>query len=213
MQAQPQAIDFIFIPIAYLAALTWKNKTYIATSALLIWNHGLVNIATLTPIFLQKLKHRKITTITIITLATLPVLIITAIYLPTALQGYSNNINTDQQNQFWNNPLDFYLNYLRLLTIGFPIAAYYLYKHLKHNKISAAAKLSLAAIACNAIMIPIWPDRWIQYSTIPLTLLIIDHYNTHNLKQKIIWQIVIPMVYTLQYASLWILLYYRLFVI
>jgi hypothetical protein len=187
-QAQPQGLDFFLLPLViYFATELGKssNRKYILLSTLMIWNHGFVSISAISGTLLRKLREKQYKTILSITLGASAILILSLYFLLTGLKFYGGNIDTNQEFAFWHNPL-FIPLYLMLPTIGFPIAIYKVYQWYKTRTIKPLVSISILTILTLAIMIPVWADRWIQYCTIPLSILILEQTSISKRNTRLI---------------------------
>jgi energy-converting hydrogenase Eha subunit C len=200
LAVQPQSIDFILLPLAYYFLLNAKDNKLLVTSVVGFYNHGLLNLAIFSGVLLKKLKQKKwITTYLIIIL---PLLITSLYYLLT------NQIGTTQfgiAQGFWSDPY-YLITYVRLPTLGFIAAIPLLYLLIKKRQINPLSKLALLSLASSSFLIIFDADRYMQYATIPLTLLLVDSYL--RIKDKLIraWLFVGALGFmALLYAVLWFL--------
>jgi hypothetical protein len=195
VQPQPQALDFILLPLAFYGFLFLKRKGYVVASVLMVWNHGLASLSALGGTLLGYLQRRDWKVIIAFLIGSSVILALTLVYLiPTLSHFQSATVNT-QEWDFWHLPL-FVPFYLGFLIIGFPIAIYRTFQWTTNRKyVSAIDKLSLLTIASTAIMIPIWADRWIQYASIPLALLLLSQVNSAGQKARMLWFMAIIFFY------------------
>jgi hypothetical protein len=194
VQPQPQALDFILLPLIFYAFLFMKRKNYSLLSVLIVWNHGIVSLSALGGSLLSCIKRHEWKILTVFLVGSSLILALSLIYLIPALTQFSSTVPNDQVYYFWHLPL-FVPFYLGFLMIGFPIAFYKLYFWVKRKSISAVDKLCLLTVASMSVMIPVWADRWIQYCSIPLALLILSRVNSSGLFEKKLWYIVIILFY------------------
>lgn len=177
IQARPQALTMMLYPIMLLTLLATKKKLFAISTILSIYNHGMMAIPTywgwLPKILKQKTWHK---TLIITTLFSLPILALTAYYFSGGWSMWATTapIENPQETLFWTYPpwIPFYAG---LSLIGY----LFFIKTIKHNgwklyikgKTELETYLSLGLIG-NLAMLPMWADRWLQYSTIPCALLI-----------------------------------------
>ena len=173
IQAQPHAIDFILLPWVFYFFLRGNKLGYVLSSVLMVWNHGLVSISAIGGSLLLLLKQRNYKWFAAWLSGSLVIITISFYYIVSGLQNCGGRVDTDQEYLFWHSAT-FIPEYLGLLTVGFAVAIYFVYRYVKHLELSAVSKLSLLTIATTAVMIPMWADRWLQYCTIPLVLLILE---------------------------------------
>lgn len=189
LQARPETIDLMFYPLMLIAILGTKKKTFAALAIATIYNHGIMAITNIWG-WLPKLLHKQengythwndktlldafkihmpkqtwLKTIIIITLITLPITTLTAYYFTDGWQMWATTNPTEnpQEVLFWTNPtwIPFYAG---ITLIGFAFA-------IKKAKTELESYLKWGLLG-NLIMLPMWADRWLQYSTIPLACLV-----------------------------------------
>jgi len=208
IQVNPQAITMILLPLALHSALRQKNdamrqnKLLIATSTLMIWNHGLVSLACLGGIFLFLIARRHYKSLSWILLFSLPIIASQLYYLPSALQHFAGGFENLQEQQFWSNPLTFTALYQRIISLGFPIVSYLFW--IKNTRQSDSNNLMLLTLFSMSVMILPWGDRFIQLSTIPLTYIIIDFIKNTGRKKRELWLYGITLAFVMFYATLWL---------
>lgn len=200
LQPQAQGIDFMLWSLAmYFYFAKPKGWGWVASSVLMAYNHGLVSIATAGSQFLLRVReHRHLL---LYVLAVLPIVAFSFYTLVSALGLYGSWIDTDQELMFRSNPANFWLRYVGVPTFGFVVAGYFIIK----KKLSAISKLAVLSLPCLAVMIPVWPDRFGQYATLPLTLLIIEFYGGLGRAGKFVLFGVVAIAFVIQYSWLWIL--------
>lgn len=203
VQPQPQAIDFILLPMSYLWFLTAKNRYFSVASVLMVWNHGIVSLSALGGTLLLKLKRHDWRTLTVVALGSSFILAISAWYILGGLGNYGPRVDTNQELYFWSNPL-FVPLYLRFLIVGFPIAAYQLVRSFRGTPLTELSKLCLLSIGSLAVMIPMWADRWLQYSTIPLALLTLEYINSQKLGRRFWLEMMVVVFFMVAFYS-WLL--------
>jgi hypothetical protein len=200
LAVQPQSIDFILLPIGYYFLLKAKQNKLLIITIIGFYNHGLLNLAMFSGVLLTKLKQKK--WITKYLLAILPLLLITIYYLVTNRTGTAQ-FGADQG--FWSDPY-YLITYVRLPTLGFIATIPLLYLVIKKRQINLLTKLALISLASSSFLIIFAADRYMQYATIPLTLLIIDSYL--RIKDKLIRAWIFAGAFgfmILLYAVLWFL--------
>lgn len=204
---QPQGLDFILLPLVYLFVKEGQNMKVGIIGTVLLYNHGVVNMANLLVSFATKLRQRANKLIGLVVLAVSPMLIATAYYLPSALEGYGASMLVDQQLIFWTEPLEFWVNYVRLPVVGFAVAIYLVVLWRSGRFVSALSKLSILSLILSAVMLVVWADRFGQYATIPLSILFVDGYL--RIKDRMVrsWMFLAVLVFTLiLYGTLWFML-------
>ncbi len=160
----------------------------------MVWNHGFVSLAALGGTLLGHLKRHRWKTIIIFLLSTAFIIGMSIYYLSSALTIFQGETQNAQEYNFWHLPL-FTPFYLGFLIVGFPIAVYKIFLWLKKKPVSQLDKVCLASLASMAIMIPMWADRWLQYSTIPLALLMLSQISQTKGNVRKLWYAIIVLFY------------------
>jgi len=171
IQPIPQGIDVILFPLAVRAFLNKKLRPFILTSALMVWNHGLVPMVLLGGVLLYALLERRFKEIIGVAIATLPVIAPSLYYLGAGLNRFTQT-NFWQERDFWSNPSLFTFNYIGpvLVAIPFVIWEAYNWRNLRPPK-----KIYLLTILCLLVMFPLWPVRCMQLLSVPLIYLASYH--------------------------------------
>jgi hypothetical protein len=175
LQARPETIDLMFYPLMLLMLLAVKKKSFAALTIATVYNHGIMAVTNVwgwLPIMLKQ-KHRWLTTVLIIIAISSPILILTGLYFEGGWNMWATTAPQEnpQEVLFWTNPswIPFYAG---ITLIGFIFLA----TAIKHRIKTGAFKTELEAYLVygfigNLVMLPMWADRWLQYSTIPLACL------------------------------------------
>lgn len=200
MQVNPQAITMILLPLAILYYIQNERHGFIAVSSLMIWTHGIVALSCLGGLFFQMLRRRQYKTLALILLLTAPVLATTFLYLPTTLEKFTSGFENNQERQFWSNPL-FTVLYQRLLFSGFFVAAAFC---IRRRQVSDLEKTALLTLSSMALMIISWADRFVQLSTIPLAILIMENVKRRDWRGREAWTWAITFCFFFMYATLWL---------
>jgi hypothetical protein len=204
-QVNPQALDFILLPLAMLFCIDGRNLDranlgFIVTSSLMIWNHGVVGAAALGGLFVWKIWKKDFKPILASLIMSLPIIAVTLSYLPSALISMSGGFENLQEKFFWQNPVLFVLDYQRLIAVGFPLALLRIVRR-KNDELTQVSLLSLGAMG---VMILPWADRFFQYSTIPLSFIVVPSIIRNNLKIKLIAIYAITIAFCILYATMWV---------
>lgn len=203
IQVNPQAITMILLPLAIRFYLNVEeNKSgFIAASSLMIWNHGLVALSCLGGMFFLMLNRRQYKVLALILLLSSPVLATTIYYLPASLGKFSSGFENNQERQFWNNPSLFTALYQRLISTGFILVAALL---MRRRAVTEMEKVSLMTLLSMALMVIPWADRFVQFSTIPLSILIMEDAAKRKWKGREAWTWAITLCFMLMYLTLWL---------
>ncbi len=211
LQVIPVALDFILLPLCvyfglYSSVEKNNDKWFILFSSIVLYNHGIMGVSVLGGLFLYKLYRREWKTILMIFLISLPITLASLPYIPSALNNFGGKINTDQQRAFLANPLLFTWEYMgQSLVVGFPIILFgYVvaaWKVLKRN-LDEIDKVSIFTLGSMLLTTFFQQDRFLQYSTIPLAILLANHVSQS--KDRTSWTIVAVGLASFFYAILWI---------
>lgn len=207
IQVIPQALDMILLPLIIYYSLH-GNRRFIPLSALLIYNHGLVSLALLGGLYVWEWRKQRIKNVAYSLLQALPIIAISAYYFLDAFSRFTGSYETLQELQFWTNPL-FSLSYLRLLFLGIPLAIYLLIAELPHRlkDLSDLEKISLLTLGSMLVLVPSWADRFLQFSTIPLTILLVETISRAKQPKRDLWLYGVLFSFIIFYATLWIWLF------
>lgn len=207
IQAIPHSVDMILLPLAILFSLRNLDRKFLVASVVMVWNHGLVSLSALGGALLRKLWRREWRVIAIFLLGSGVILVLSFVYLPSALQGYGSGFCTEQEKAFWLTPIQFFITYVGLLTLGFAVIGYRLLKWIRGVKPSSLSLISMATVATTAIMIPVWADRWVQYSSVPLALLMLEVYAETKSYIRFLYTSLIVLYFVWTYSILWLSLF------
>jgi hypothetical protein len=186
LQARPETIDLMLYPLMLMALLSAKKKPFALLAIATVYNHGIMALTNIWG-FVGKLIRKRtwLKTLVLTTLAMLPILLLTLYYFTGGWSMWATTSPTEnpQEVLFWTNPswIPFYAG---LTLIGFffifnkPIIHDKEHKHLilsitalTKSKTELEAYLKWGLLG-NLVMLPLWADRWLQYSTIPLACLV-----------------------------------------
>jgi hypothetical protein len=167
LQARPESMDLLLLPIIIYAVMEAKKKTAGILSSIIVWGHGLAAISSVFGLFLYKLRDKEWRkTLIAVTIVTIPILILTVAFFKGAIAVWivgQTVTSNPQQYMFWNNPFPWLLYYCGLSLLGIP----YL---LRRHKTQFETILTYAFIG-NSAMFLVWADRWLHYSAIPWAIL------------------------------------------
>ena len=197
IQAQPHALDLVLLSWVFYFCLFRKGKGFVVASVLMVWNHGVVAVSALGGVLLAQLRWRRWRLFAGWLIGAFPVIAVSLLFLVSGLRSYGAAVDTDQEYLFWHS-ITFVPEYLGLLTAGFVVGGFVVYKFLRGQVVSAASKLAVLTVLSAAVMVPMWADRWLQYSTIPLALLILEQAHLSGPKVQLMLKaaIVVSVAYT-----------------
>jgi hypothetical protein len=200
LQVRPESLDLLLYPITIMALLTYKKKIFITTALLTIYSHSLAAFSIIYGLALNKLRSKQWRkTIITTTILILPVLIVSGFYIQGAWQKWGGAPPTEnpQEYEFWTQPLTFIPIYCGSMLIGVPFL-------FRKNK-SELETLLTWGLAGSLIMLPIWPDRWLHYSSIPLSILAANGISRMQGKKQFLFGVIIMMVFMLYYGT-WLMM-------
>lgn len=166
LQARPQALSMMLYPLTIIALYACQKKRFILYSALSIYNHGVYAVSILLGPTLYRLKQKSWRkTVLAALIVSAPILALTGYYFGNGLEMWATlqPVENPQETLFWTNPawIPFYSG-LTLIGVMFLFAK-------SKSELETIFKYGFVA---NLIMLPIWADRWLQYSAIPLACLV-----------------------------------------
>lgn len=203
----PQALNIIFLPLAMLFFVKRKLKLATVFATAMIYTHGVVGICLLGGIWIKALKKRKWLYIILPIILSLPVILPTLPYMVTGWNRMSGGAENDQERGFWSNPLFFTLSYLRFPFAGFFGAVYLVYEWRKgrrheNNEVVELQKIAILTLLATSIMIYPWADRFVQFSSIPLSMILATQFSAS--KKRNTWFRVVYFLFLFMYAALWL---------
>ena len=169
-QARPETLDLMLYPVMLLAILSAKKKTFVISAVATIYNHGVMAVINIWGWLPKLFKAKKtwFTSILMITAISSPILILTALYFGGGWSMWATTAPQEnpQETLFWTTPswIPFYAG---LTLMGF----IFLVKNFRNPKTELESYLKYGMLG-NLVMLPLWADRWLQYSTIPLACLV-----------------------------------------
>ena len=179
IQAQPQALDFVLLPVAFDAVLDWKPKRFALVSFLLMLNHAPMSLVALIGAYAYSVvKHRH--ELRNMMLIMSPLFLVAAFllaYLSRVDYLFAYNFFVSQNAQesaFWSNPLVYALLQFAPLFPALPLA---FRQAFRWRSLSELEKLSLLTLAGLLLLVPSSVDRFWNYATIPLSILLACYHN------------------------------------
>lgn len=188
IQARPQGLTMIFIPIALHMYLRNNSNGYAIFSGALAYIHGaagLVNVWLLSLYGFTK-KHWKGTFIKLALIVS-PIILITVYFFGGAISKWGGVMDTYQEYLVFTQPQTMIPYYSGMTLIGW---VYLAYNMTRWDKLSPLEKTLCLSLIGLTVMIPIWVDRFLQYATITLSCLSAVGIN----KSKRAQQIILPLL-------------------
>jgi hypothetical protein len=165
LQVRPESIDLILYPVIVAALLTYKKKTFLLSTLTVVYSHGIAALSVIYGLAVSKLRDKNWTrTILLALLLIAPVIIVSCFYVGGAFQkwGGAPPQENPQEYEFWTTPLTFIPMYCGSMLLGVP----FLFKRDRCK----LETLLLYGLVGSLVMLPIWPDRWLHYASIPLSI-------------------------------------------
>jgi len=166
-QINPQAFDLMLIPLAYYFFLEKKNRTFIAISTFLVYNHFAYAILPLGGLFAYSIfNQRRFREFRVIVLLSLPLIIFMMLNISPILVE-STSVQTLQEDAVLREPL-FIIKYL-----GYPlfILIFIIVIRQKFGGSTPLKKISQYWALSLLPMIIYFPDRFIEYVSQPLAVM------------------------------------------
>lgn len=167
IQARPQSLDMLLIPIALHFFLSYSNKKFGLSTIALVWNHGVAALSNLWTLFLYGFKRRKWwQTFMITALLVAPILFFSVFYSQGALSTWSGHTETWQEYLVFQAPIIMIPFYAGASLMGYIFIGLGLWKWKQLSDVEKTLIISFVGLT---VMIPLWADRFMQYATIPLS--------------------------------------------
>lgn len=168
IQVIPHAINSILLPIAFYSVLRKKSWLFVVVASAMVYTHGLYSIAVLGGMVLLLLWKREWKTVGALALVTLPILIITGIWLTSGVGNWMRGFATEPERALFRIPIQFTILYIGGLAFVLPLM---FYKLVYWKKQTSLEQLSLATFLSMMVMVVPVPDRFLQYASIPLAII------------------------------------------
>lgn len=192
IQVRPQSLAMVLYPLALGFYISNQKGGFAASVISLVYTHGIAALSLVYSLLAVKLRDsdwRK--TILVTAIAISPILLVSLAYFGGAYQKWSGIDASSQEHIFWKNPLVLTPLFSGATLLAVPILGY---AAATWKKQSNYAKMLVISVLGSLPMLPMWPDRWLQYISIPFALLIADW--TVN-RKKIENAIVLPIILAL----------------
>jgi len=201
IQARPQSLDMLLLPFLLNFFLTDSWLGFTLLSSLMVWNHGVAALALTYALFLVKVKDRKwLKAILLFGLLTAFVTGTSVWHAGGALAKWKGTWDSDQEMLFWSHPLTFIPLYMGILLMGYPLLFLALAKWKSQSQAVKACCLVLAGLT---VMLPLWADRWLQYSSIPLAYLISRWLSKRSREETIMIMPVLLFAFLVYQVNYW----------
>ena len=183
-QVKPQALDMMLLPLILYCFVADKTWQFTFLASILVYSHGLAAFILLSGMLMYSLtQNTRNNKFYFTILLTLPVLIVSIVYLPGAVSMWGLPSDTPQERTFWANPLLFTVTYLGSLTVGIPIAIHNLFRWHSLDKFTKTVMFTTAGLC---LMLLPWADRFLQYVVIPFSFLTASYVTESSHKKMLI---------------------------
>ena len=166
IQARPESIDLLLYPLILWGLLSVQKKYTAFFSALTVYNHGLAALTNIFGFAIKKLREntwRK--TIILVVISIIPIIALSLYFFGGAMKQWATYTPTEnpQEALFWTYPpwIFFYA--------GISLLGWIFFFKKPQSEIESLLRWGLVG---NLVMLPFWADRWLQYSSIPLAMLV-----------------------------------------
>jgi len=201
IQVRPQTLDMLLLPIALGFYLSGKKTSFLASTLALAYNHGFASLVLIWVLYLVKLRDRQwLKTTILFGVLILPIMIPSLLYLPGAFSKWGGTDASSQETLFWQSPLLYSLFYLGALSLGFPV---FLNALAKWRSQDGYARALCLVVAGSLIMLPLWPDRWLQYQAIPFALLTANWLTKRTRRETVLLAVPLVACFLLYHANYW----------
>jgi len=208
MIVAPQALNMIFLPLVFYFYLKRQTTYFALFAGLMVWNHGFAALPCLGGICIYALMKRNWKPVLLLVLVSLPMVVPCIPYVFSGWSRMSGGYETMQEQIFWTNPLHSILAYQRLICVGLPLAVYFVWRWKERSELE---KICLLTVASMAVMILPWADRFLQFSTIPLAVLLSSYFMKSKWRE--LWLNIVVVLFILFYLTLWLWVFADFYVV
>ena len=197
IQVRPESLDALLWLILTFALLTDKYKTTIAATVLGAYNHSFASLFFNGGSVLAQKNKRQILTIVLLVA---PIVGISLYYIVGYTQKMFLVAQGPQASWFLHSPVTFLGGYFGVLTLGLAFLVYQLFTWKQQTKLNKLCAFTI--LSCTPLLI-IWLDRWTNYISIPMAILMGSFVSEHR---KTLWFMVplLAMYLFLTYiATVW----------
>lgn len=200
IQARPQGLSMILVPVALYFYIKRADNKFVASSAAVTYTHGIAGLANLWTLMIYGfLKKHWTKTFIKLTIVLSPILLSTILYVGGAMSKWGGMFDTYQEYLIFTEPFTMIPYYSGMTLIGWIYLLYNLATWSKRDMLEKTLCLSLIGLT---IMIPLWADRFLQYSTLTLACLSAIGLAKSSKAQKIVLPLIVLM-YVLVMANLY----------
>lgn len=207
IQARPESLDLLLYPLIILCLLSVKKKWVSTLSLLTVYNHGLAALSNIFGFAVRKLQEKSWRKTIVITLViATPIIALSIWFFSGAWQQWATYTPTEnpQEALFWTYP-PWIPYYAGLSLIGWIFVALSFshngWKPILKTK-SELETLLVYGLIGNFIMLPFWADRWLQYSSIPLSMLtgiVVSRWHGRKLYVTLFGMMLIAAIYLMTF--------------
>lgn len=206
IQVQPQAFTMVLFPLAFY--YRHAPDKFAIISVLMILTHGFVAVPLIAGLWLFRLLNNRslLKQLSLVVLTTLPITLPSLLMIVGGVgHFFGSSYENSQEALVWSSPT-FTLLYMRLLLVGFPIFIYQYATTWNGHKLSLLEHESMVALSSMVLLFVWQADRFLQFSTIPLTFLLVSYIKKSrpNIREAFFWVTIV--VFLVMYLSIWLML-------
>lgn len=202
IQARPQSLVILLMPVLLMAYLEDHPWPFALIGLAMFHTHGLAGLSMIYSLTFKKWAKdgRWGTALTVAGILAVPLLVISIWYMGGALTTWAGATESAQERALRSEPFGFTLAYMGPLLLGFPC----LIKALKNWRTESEYVKAISTMLLGSmVMFPIWGDRWLQYSAIPLACLGADWLSKRKGRQLTVAYILVAFFFVLYQANYW----------
>lgn len=204
IQARPQGLAMILIPITLYYFIQNRDNKFVASSGVLAYIHGVAGLAnTWTLILYGFVKGNWKRTFIKLAIILAPIILTTLAYLGGALAKWGGVMDTYQEYLIFTQPEIMIPYYSGMCLIGWVFLIHNLTRWNTLTELEKTLSLSLIGLT---IMIPFWADRFLQYATITLACLSALGLAKHKNAEQVVLPLIVIMYVLFMANMFWITL-------
>jgi hypothetical protein len=198
IQVRPQGLAFVLLPLALGFYASEQKAGFAASVIALVYTHGIAALSMVYSLVAVKLVNRAWTkTVLVTALLCSPIVVVSLVYAAGAWGKWSGLDASAQEPLFWAMPQFFIPLYSGATLAAIPLIGYVA---ASWRRRSSYQKMLVLTVLGSLPMLALWPDRWLQYCTIPFALLVADMIVAAKVSEKaLVIFLALYLVYQLNY--------------
>jgi hypothetical protein len=198
IQVRPQSLALVLLPLALGFYASEQKGGFAASMVALVYTHGIAALSMVYSLVAVKLVNRAWTkTVLVTVLLSSPIVIVSLVYAGGALSKWGGGDASAQERLFWAMPQFFIPLYSGASLAAVPLIGYVA---ASWRRRSSYQKMLVLTVLGSLPMLALWPDRWLQYNTIPFALLVADMTVEAKVSEKaLVIFLALFLVYQLDY--------------